>query len=35
MGACWAQHIGKIQYNDEERYIPRVTVTQDFWENNV
>jgi hypothetical protein len=32
MGACWAQHIGKIQYNDEERYIPRVTVTQDFWE---
>lgn len=32
MGSCWAQHIGKVQYNDEERYIPRVTVVQDFWE---
>lgn len=31
MGSCWAQHIGKVQYNDEERYIPRVTVVRDFW----
>lgn len=31
MGSCWAQHIGKVQYNDEERYIPRVTVVRQFW----
>jgi hypothetical protein len=23
MGMCWAQHMSKVQYNDEERYIPR------------
>jgi hypothetical protein len=23
MGMCWAQHLSKVQYNDEERYIPR------------
>lgn len=23
MGMCWAQHVSKVQYNDEERYIPR------------
>lgn len=23
MGLCWAQHWSKVQYNDEERYIPR------------
>lgn len=32
MGSCWAQHIGKVQYNEEERYMPRVSVMQDFWE---
>jgi hypothetical protein len=32
MGGCWAQHFGKVQYNDEERYQPRVGVVQDFWE---
>jgi hypothetical protein len=23
MGMCWAQQVSKVQYNDEERYIPR------------
>lgn len=31
MGACWAQHIGKVQYNDEERYTPRSGVVRAFW----
>lgn len=26
MGSCWAQHWSKVQYNSEERYIPRRTV---------
>ncbi len=33
MGACWAQHFSKVQYNDEARYIPRPAVIQDLiWE---
>lgn len=32
MGGCWAQHLSKVQYNDEERYKPRGAVVQDFWE---
>lgn len=32
MGGCWGQHLSKVQYNDEERYLPRVGVVQDFWE---
>lgn len=32
MGGCWAQHLSKVQYNDEERYSPRVGIVQDFWE---
>lgn len=28
MGACWAQHWGKVQYNDEERYVPRESVIE-------
>lgn len=24
MGSCWAQHWSKVQYNNEERYIPRL-----------
>ncbi len=28
MGSCWAQHWGKVQYNDEERYIPREGVIE-------
>lgn len=32
MGAAWAQHWGKVQYNDEERYAPRVTSINDWWD---
>ena len=28
MGSCWAQHWGKVQYNDEERYVPRESVIE-------
>lgn len=31
MGACWAQHWAKNQYNNEERYIPRSGVVRTFW----
>jgi len=33
MGACWSQQWGKVQYNDEARYIPRQTSIQGFWNN--
>lgn len=29
--ATWAQHFGKVQYNDEERYSPRATVLNNTW----
>ncbi|MCX2744955.1 SusD/RagB family nutrient-binding outer membrane lipoprotein [Mangrovivirga sp. M17] len=31
MGSCWAQHWGKVQYNDEARYQYRETVTNGMW----
>ena len=31
MGACWSQQLSKVQYNDEERYGPRVNVIQGVW----
>lgn len=31
MGSCWIQHWAKIQYNDEERYNPRVTSINNWW----
>lgn len=31
MGMCWAQHVSKVQYNDEERYIPRSTAINGIW----
>lgn len=33
MGACWAQHWTKVQYNDEERYSPRESTIESFWTN--
>lgn len=33
MGLCWAQHWSKVQYNDEERYIPRRGVMNSVWDN--
>src|SRR5690606_33804847 len=32
MGATWVQHWGKVQYNDEERYQPRVTSIDNWWD---
>lgn len=31
MGACWAQHYAKVQYNDEARYIPRQGTISGVW----
>lgn len=31
MGMCWAQHVSKVQYNDEERYIPRRALMNSLW----
>ncbi len=33
MGMCWAQHLSKVQYNDEERYIPRRGSIDAIWNN--
>lgn len=32
MGSCWSQQWSKVQYNDEERYIPRGSVIQMVWD---
>jgi hypothetical protein len=32
MGMCWAQHVSKVQYNDEERYIPRRGAIDGIWD---
>ncbi len=32
VGACWSQQISKVQYNDEERFYPRTTVINSFWD---
>ncbi|MDD2987267.1 SusD/RagB family nutrient-binding outer membrane lipoprotein [Flavobacterium sp.] len=31
MGLCWAQHWSKVQYNDEEKYIPRRALMNSMW----
>ncbi len=33
MGLCWAQHMSKVQYNDEEKYIPRRALMNALWTN--
>lgn len=33
MGACWSQQWGKVQYNDEARYIPREGSINAVWNN--
>ena len=33
MGLCWAQHWSKVQYNDEERYIPRRALMNALYDN--
>jgi hypothetical protein len=31
MGSCWVQHLAKVQYPDEDQYIPRMTVINNTW----
>ncbi|MEI6575006.1 MAG: SusD/RagB family nutrient-binding outer membrane lipoprotein [Bacteroidota bacterium] len=31
MGSCWAQQMAKVQYTDEDRYIPRLAVINNTW----
>jgi hypothetical protein len=31
MGSCWVQHMAKVQYPDEDRYIPRISVINNSW----
>jgi hypothetical protein len=31
MGMCWGQHVSKVQYNDEERYVPRRGSIDGIW----
>lgn len=33
MGMCWSQQVSKVQYNDEERYIPRRGAIDGIWDN--
>ncbi len=31
MGGCWVQHMAKVQYPDEDRYVPRMSVINNTW----
>lgn len=31
MGSCWVQHLAKVQYPDEDRYVPRMGVINNTW----
>jgi hypothetical protein len=31
MGSCWVQHMAKVQYPDEDRYIPRMGTINTTW----
>ncbi|MFZ2339715.1 MAG: SusD/RagB family nutrient-binding outer membrane lipoprotein [Bacteroidales bacterium] len=31
MGSCWVQHMAKVQYPDEDRYVPRISVINNTW----
>ncbi|HPD95698.1 MAG: SusD/RagB family nutrient-binding outer membrane lipoprotein [Bacteroidales bacterium] len=31
IGSCWVQHMAKVQYTDEDRYVPRNDVINDIW----
>lgn len=31
MGMCWSQQVSKVQYNDEEKYIPRFAAIDGVW----
>ncbi len=31
MGSCWVQHMAKVQYTDEDKYVPRISVINNTW----
>ncbi|WP_173075078.1 SusD/RagB family nutrient-binding outer membrane lipoprotein [Tenuifilum thalassicum] len=31
IGSCWVQHMAKVQYTDEDRYVPRNDVINSVW----
>ncbi|MDI3526434.1 MAG: hypothetical protein PWR03_617 [Tenuifilum sp.] len=31
IGSCWVQHMAKVQYTDEDRYVPRNSVINMVW----
>lgn len=31
IGSCWVQHMAKVQYTDEDRYLPRVSTINILW----
>ena len=31
IGSCWVQHMAKVQYTDEDRYIPRTSEINNAW----
>lgn len=31
MGSGWVQHMAKVQYTDEDRYVPRISVINNTW----
>lgn len=33
IGSCWVQHMAKVQYTDEDRYVPRNDVINSVWNN--
>ncbi|HOZ15864.1 MAG TPA: SusD/RagB family nutrient-binding outer membrane lipoprotein [Tenuifilaceae bacterium] len=33
IGSCWVQHMAKVQYTDEDRYLPRNDVINFVWSN--
>lgn len=33
IGSCWVQHMAKVQYTDEDRYLPRNDVINSVWVN--
>jgi uncharacterized protein (TIGR02145 family) len=33
IGNCWVQHMAKVQYTDEDRYLPRTSTINNTWSN--
>ena len=35
MGSCWSQQWSKVEYTDEERYIPRTSIIEMIWKKQL